>query len=170
LLARRPDLTIVPLRGNVATRLAKIERGEADATLLAAAGLDRLGMADVGHAVEVEEMLPAPSQGAIGVEVAAGNEEVRTLMAAIDHAPTHSCVAAERQLLAALGGDCRSAVAAYACVNDDRIWLRAEILSDQGGEIQRGEIRFTPGEPAPAMLAADLLARASPGLRGMFAP
>ena len=170
LLARRPDLKIVPLRGNVATRLAKIERGEADATLLAAAGLDRLGMTDVGHAVDVEELLPAPSQGAIGVEVVAGNTEVRTLVAAIDHAPTHSCIAAERQLLAALGGDCRSAVAAYACMDGDRIWLRAEILSDQGGEIQSGEMRFEPGEPAPAALAAELLARASPGLRGMFAP
>jgi hydroxymethylbilane synthase len=170
LLARRPDLRIVPLRGNVATRLAKIERGEADATLLAAAGLDRLGMTDVGHVVDVEDLLPAPSQGAIGIEVAAGNEEVRTLMAAIDHAPTHSCIAAERQLLAALGGDCRSAVAAYACMDGDRIWLRAEILSEHGDEIQRGERHFTPGEPAPASLAAELLAKASPALRGLFAP
>ena len=63
-----------------------------------------------------------------------------------------------------------SAVAAYACMEDARIWLRAEILSDQGGEIQRGEIRFVPGEPAPAALAAELLARATPDLRGMFAP
>jgi hydroxymethylbilane synthase len=171
LLARRPDLRIVPLRGNVATRLAKIERGEADATLLAAAGLDRLGMTDVGHVLTAEDMLPAPSQGAIGIEVATGNEEVRALMTAIDHGPTHHCIAAERQLLEALGGDCRSAVAAYACMDGEQIWLRAEILADDGSEIQRGEVRFAPCEQGPAAaLGAELLARASPALRGMFAP
>jgi len=169
LLARRGDLKIVALRGNVATRIAKIERGEADATLLAAAGLDRLGMNDVGHRIDVEEMLPAPSQGAIGVEVMAGNEDVRALIAAIDHDATHDCVAAERQLLEALGGDCRSAVAAYARIDGGPIWLRAELLAPDGSEVRHGEIRFGPdGHGAPAALAARLLAEASPALRGMF--
>jgi hydroxymethylbilane synthase len=171
LLARRPDLRIVPLRGNVATRLAKIERGDADATLLAAAGLDRLGMADTGRPIDVEDMLPAPSQGAIGVEVAAGNEEARALMSAIDHRATHDCIAAERQLLAALGGDCRSAVAAYACLDDDSVWLRAEILAPEGTEIQSAEARFAADDLGQASdIAVQLLAQASPALRGMFVP
>ncbi len=114
LLARRPDVEIVPMRGNVATRLAKLEKGEAEAILLAAAGLDRLGRTDVGAAIEVSEMLPAPSQGAIGVEIRAGNEEVRALVAPIDDQVTHACVGAERWLLEALGGDCRTPVAALA--------------------------------------------------------
>lgn len=169
LLARRPDLTIVPLRGNVATRIAKIERGEADATLLAAAGLDRLGMTDVGCTIEVEEMLPAPSQGAIGVEVLADHAEMRALVDAIDHGPTHRCITAERQLLEALGGDCRSAVAAYACMDGGRVWLRAELLSPDGSEIHSGEAHFAPGEQgAAAALAGELLADASPALREMF--
>lgn len=154
LRARRPDLEIVPIRGNVETRLAKIARGEVDATLLAAAGLDRLGI-DAGVPLD---LLPAPAQGAIGVETLAGRGELRDLIAAIDHRPTHEAVDTERAFLAALGGDCHSAVAAFA---SDGL-LRAEILSSDGLEIQAGE-----GEPEP--LALRLLAQASPALRAMFA-
>jgi len=169
LLARRPDLAIVPIRGNVATRLRKLQAGEADATLLAAAGLDRLGLADTGVAIAVEEMLPAPSQGAIGVEVLAANDGVRALAERIDHRATHLCLAAERCLLEALGGDCRSPVAAHACFEGDGIRLRAEILTDDGREAQRGENRLAPGDrDAPAALAAELLGRASPALRALF--
>lgn len=169
LLARRPDLEIVPLRGNVATRLAKIERGEADATLLASAGLFRLGLDDIGHELAVEDMLPAPSQGAIGVEVLARNGEVRTLVAAIDHHRTHDCVSSERRFLEALGGDCRSAVAALACCEDDSLWLRAELLTPDGSEVQRGEVRFRAGdEEAARDLAEGLLAQSSPALRSMY--
>jgi len=157
LLARRPDLEIVTMRGNVQTRLARLERGEADATLLAAAGLDRLGLGGVGKVVE--NMLPAPAQGAIGVEVRAGDDRVRALVEAIDDEPAHRCIAAERAFLAALGGDCRSAVAAHAI--DGR--LRAEILSPDGREVQAGE------DEDPAELARRLLAQASPALRAMFA-
>lgn len=156
LLARRPDLSIASIRGNVQTRLAKIERGEFDATLLAAAGLDRLCL-DLG--VPLEGLLPAPAQGAIGVEVRAEDQEVRALVAAIDHQETHHCVDMERAFLAALGGDCHSAVAAHA--RDGR--LEAEILSVDGREVRAGS-----GND-PAGLAARLLGEASPALRAMFA-
>ncbi len=157
LLARRPDLEIVTMRGNVQTRLAKLERGEADAALLAAAGLDRIGLADVGRALD--ELLPAPAQGAVGIEVLAGNDAVRALVAATDHLPTRRCVEAERAFLAALGGDCRSAVAAHA----DGRGLEAEILAPDGSEVRAGEGKD------PAELARRLLAAASPALRAMFA-
>lgn len=159
LLARRPDLRIVTLRGNVQTRLAKIERGEADATLLAAAGLDRLG---ITAGTVIDDMIPAPAQGAIGVEVRAADDAVRALVEAIDHAATHRCVDAERALLAALGGDCRSAVAAQGECRGDGIWLRAEILSPDGREVRSGE-----GD-APAALAEALLDQASADLKAMF--
>ena len=154
LLARRPDLETVSIRGNVQTRLAKVARGEVDATLLAAAGLDRLGI-DEGVPLD---LLPAPAQGAIGVEIRADRDDLRALLSAIDHAPTHAAVKAERAFLAALGGDCHSAVAALA---RDGV-LRAEILSSDGSEVQAGE-----GEPAE--LAGRLLAAASPALRSTFA-
>jgi hydroxymethylbilane synthase len=153
LLARRPDLHCAIIRGNVQTRLGKIEAGEFDATLLAAAGLDRLGLA-LGVGLD---LLPAPAQGAIGVEILAAREDLPSVLALIDHRPTHDAVAAERAFLAALGGDCHSAVAARAA---DGI-VQAEILSADGSEIHRGE-----GEPAD--LAARLLACASPALRAMF--
>ena len=162
LLARRPDLAIVAMRGNVQTRLAKVERGEADATLLAAAGLDRLGLRGVGK--PVDDMLPAPAQGAIGIEVLAGNDAVRALVGAIDDETTHLCVAAERAFLAALGGSCHSAVAAHAECRNGGIRLKGEILSADGREVRAGE-----GDD-PAALARCLLAEASPTLRAMFAP
>jgi hydroxymethylbilane synthase len=155
LLARRPDLHPVPIRGNVHTRLAKLARGEVDATLLAAAGLDRLGI-DAGVPVD---LLPAPAQGAIGVEILAERDDLRALLGAIDHRPTHAAVAAERAFLAALGGNCHSAVAALA----EGGRLKAEILSADGREVHAGE-----GEPEA--LARRLLEQASPALRAMFAP
>ncbi len=168
LLARRPDLDIVPIRGNVATRLRKLEMGEADATLLASAGLERLGQGEIGTVIA--DLLPAPSQGAVGVEVLAENKLVRRLIEAIDHRPTHLCVAAERRLLEGLGGDCRSPVAALAMLDGEEVRLRAEILTNDGREIERGEIRFAAGdEAAPMELARALLDRAGPALRALFA-
>ncbi len=163
LLARRPDLDIAPIRGNVQTRLNKIEAGEFDATLLAAAGLDRLGI-HIG--VPLDELLPAPAQGAIGVEILAGRDELAALLAAIDDTDTARCVDAERAFLAALGGDCRSAVAARAEAGHVRIRLKAELLSADGSEVQAGE---TAPDEGPADLAEALLARASAALRAMFA-
>lgn len=166
---RRPDLVPVLFRGNVATRLAKLDLGEADATLLAAAGLDRLGRRDIGHAVPIETMLPAPAQGAVGIEHLAARTDLAALLAAIDDAATHACVTAERALLAALGADCRSPVAALARLEGEAIHLRAEILSEDGALSEAGEARFAPGDArAPAALAAQLLGRAAPPLRALF--
>jgi len=168
LLARRPDLAILPFRGNVETRLRKIGLGEVDATLLAAAGLERLGRDDVG--IVLDDFLPAPAQGAIGVEVRSADRRVRTLVAAIDHRPTHACVAAERRLLEGLGGSCRSPVAALAVLDGDELWLRAEILTEDGAEVERGERLFASGdESAPIELARELLDRAPARLRALFA-
>jgi hydroxymethylbilane synthase len=154
MLARRPDLRTISIRGNVQTRRAKVARGEVDATLLAAAGLDRLGIAEGAPL----DLLPAPAQGAIGIETLAERGDLRDLLEAIDHRPTHRAVTAERAFLAVLGGDCHSAVAALAHGG----LLRAEILSGDGSEVQSGE-----GEPEE--LASRLLGQASPALRAMFA-
>ena len=167
ILARRPDLEIVSIRGNVATRLRKLQMGEADATLLAAAGLDRLGHSDIGAVLE--DMLPAPSQGAVGIEVLADNRHVAALVADIGDRTTEMCVAAERRLLEGLGGDCRSPVAALAVLDEGRIHLRAEILSSDGSEVSRGEMLFPPAKTeAPLGLARKLLEEASPTLRALF--
>jgi hydroxymethylbilane synthase len=162
----RPDLEIVLFRGNVDTRLAKVQAGEADATLLAAAGLDRLGR-DVGSPISVETMLPAPSQGAVGIETRRDDDAVREWLAVIDHADTSICVRAERALLARLGGDCRSPVAALAVREGRRLRLRAQILSPDGARAEAGEaVIGDPGEAAD--LAAQLLDRAAPELRAHF--
>lgn len=168
LLSRRSDLNIVAIRGNVATRLRKVEMGEADATLLAAAGLDRLGHPEIGSVLD--DLLPAPAQGAIGVEVVADNKSARARVAAIDHAPTHVCVAAERALLEALGGDCRSPVAALAQCEGDAVRLRAELLTNDGSQVERGEILVPAGDgEAIHAFARALLARAHPDIRLLFA-
>ncbi len=162
LLRARPDLKIVLFRGNVATRLSKLDGGEAEATLLAAAGLDRLNMADIGTPIEMAEMLPAPAQGAVGIETLTSNDRVRPLLQAINHAPTFACVMAERSFLAALNADCHSPVAAHAQIVQDAVWLKAEILSEDGQLCEAGE-----GND-PAALAKTLLDRAPPKLRAVF--
>lgn len=114
-LARRPDLTVLPLRGNVDTRLAKLAAGEVDATLLAVAGLNRLGRADtVQTALSVEQMLPAVSQGTVGLEIRADDAATRARIAPLHCPETARRTAAERALLAALDGDCRTPIAALA--------------------------------------------------------
>lgn len=165
----RPDLDVVLFRGNVATRLRKLADGEADATLLAAAGLDRLGQGEIGAPISAETMLPAPAQGAIGMETLRDNEQMRTLLAAIDHGVTSRCVHAERALLEILQADCRSPVAALAECRGDAIHLRAEIFSQDGDEAVSGEISFA-GEAGDAarQLANDLLDRATPPVRTLF--
>lgn len=165
----RPDLKIVSFRGNVATRIARVENGEADATMLAAAGLDRLGHPGVGAAVDIDAMLPAVAQGAVGIECRADDSATRGYLAAIDHGRTHTCVRAERGLLAALGGSCHSPVGVLAVLDGDQIHLRAEILTEDGAEHRSGELRFSPEDAAaPARLAAELLDGASPGLAALF--
>lgn len=169
MLRLRPDLQIVLFRGNVATRLEKLAHGEADATLLAAAGLDRLGRHEIGHAIPVETMLPAPSQGAVGVECLADRVQLRAFLGKIDHHDTSRCVTAERMLLAALGGDCSSPVAALAVLAEEGLWLRAELLTNDGRDHVIGEARFAEGDDvAIRALAASLLDEASPALKALF--
>lgn len=170
LLRLRPDLRIVSLRGNVATRIAKLEAGDVDATLLAAAGLDRLGLGDVGAAIPVGDMLPAAAQGAVGMECRTADVAVCAALAAIDDARTTACIAAERALLAGLGGTCHSPLAALARSVDGKIRLAAEILSPDGAEHVTGTVDMAVGDLRPAVaLAVDLLARASQPLRALFA-
>lgn len=141
LLARRPDLQIVSLRGNVETRLRKREAGEADAVLLAKAGLDRLGRAGViSRVLEASEMLPAAGQGAVAVLVRETDARARATIAAISHAPTLAAVTAERALLAALGGDCGTPIAAHAVLVDGRLVLDGALFSPDGSESVRGRI------------------------------
>jgi hydroxymethylbilane synthase len=134
-LRLRPDLRIVPLRGNVETRLRKIDEGAADATLLALAGLKRLGLAQAATAVlDVHEMLPAVGQGAIGIETRADDSRTRDLLGPINHADTAAALAAERAFLAMLDGSCRTPIAGYASVAAGRLRFRGMILRPDGSE------------------------------------
>jgi len=162
---RRPDLVITLFRGNVDTRLAKLASGEVDATLLAAAGLDRLGRRDVG--TPIADMLPAPAQGAVGIEVRRDDAAAVALVAAIDDIATSACVHAERGLLAALQADCHSPVAALATPQGHDIALTAELLSEDGTAHVAGHL-VGASETVGAALAADLLARAPAAVRRLF--
>lgn len=166
----RADLETVLLRGNVATRLAKLAAGEADATLLAAAGLDRLGLHDIGVVQDAALLLPAASQGAIGIECRSDDGRVHALVAAVDDARTHAAVMAERAFLAALGGDCRSPVAAHArFLNDGTLRLDGEIFSVDGADHVADHALIGDSEAA-AVLARRLLAEAPESVRRLFAP
>lgn len=165
----RPDIKTKLLRGNVATRLAKLADGDVDVTLLAAAGLDRLGMADVGTAQDISILLPAASQGAIGLECRSDDAATMGLIAAVNHAPTFAAVAAERAFLAGVGGDCRSPVAAHArWIEDDVLWLDAEIYSEDGGEHVTGHM-IVQGPDSAGNLAKDMLRDAPDAVRRLFA-
>jgi hydroxymethylbilane synthase len=166
LLHLRPDLDIILFRGNVATRLAKLQAGEADATLLAAAGLDRLDMSDIGRNIPTETMLPAPAQGAVGVETRTGDVTTAALIQAIDDQKTHNAILAERAFLAALSADCRSPVAALASLESGGFRLKGQIFSPDGKEMVSDEISLA--DSAPAALAQQLLDRASQDLRQLF--
>ncbi|WP_425229085.1 hydroxymethylbilane synthase [Sphingomonas sp.] len=171
LLRLRPDLRIVLFRGNVDTRLAKLAAGEADATLLAAAGLDRLKRPEIGAPIALDVMLPAPAQGAVGVEVRADDREAFLAVNAISDVITNFCVHAERGLLAALGANCHSPVAALA-VEDEQGGLRldAELLDEDGTAHVTGSAVGAIDAVLGATLAADLLARAPPSVARLFSP
>lgn len=170
MLRARPDLKIVLFRGNVDTRLTKLAAGEVDATLLAAAGLERLGRHDIGVAIPVGTMLPAPAQGAVGIETRADDLRAREVVGAIDHLPTRTCVLVERALLAALRADCHSPVAAFASIDGTTVTLRAELLAEDGSLFVTGEARGgAEGGDLAQRLASDLLDRAPPRVRALFA-
>jgi hydroxymethylbilane synthase len=171
LLAARPDLKIVPLRGNVDTRLKKLEAGEVDATILSAAGLHRLRMDHIGTAIPFDLMLPAPGQGALGVECRADDTDCMHMLKHLDDAGSRSMVMAERAFARALGGSCHTPVAALARVERTKIHLTGEILSPDGRERIRDEASFSCGEEEPAAkLARDMLERASEAIRSLFEP
>ncbi len=162
----RPDIAVVALRGNVETRLAKLERGEVDATLLAVAGLRRLGLAErITTILPPEEMLPAAAQGAIGIEIRTDDSASHALLAAVDDAPTAAQVTAERAVLAALGGSCRTPIAALAQTGGGAMRLRAMILRPDGSERLLAE-RQGPVADAAALgrdAGEELRRRAGPG-------
>jgi hydroxymethylbilane synthase len=170
LRALRPDVRISPIRGNVATRLAQIESGAFDATMLAAAGLDRLGMSELGKALPIDVMLPAASQGAIGIDHLAARADIPALLEPINDKATFTAVMAERAFLEAVGGNCHSPVAAHAIVDGESILLDGEILSENGSERHRAALHFAiDDEGGPARLARSLMDRASDSLRQLFA-
>ena len=133
-LVRRPDLKVVPFRGNVETRLNKLAAGLADATLLASAGLKRLGRENVGVVLEPAEMLPAAGQGVIAVEIRAGDSRMEALLEPVHHALTAACLGAERALLAALDGSCRTPIAALAEPEAQSLRLRALVALPDGSK------------------------------------
>ena len=130
---RRPDLRVCILRGNVDTRLRKLAEGQADATLLALAGLKRLRLEHhVSSIVPTEEMLPAVAQGAIGIEIRSEDTLAAALIAPLNHADTATCVAAERAFLARLDGSCRTPIAGLATIRDNQLAFRGMILATDG--------------------------------------
>ncbi len=161
----RPDLKVVDFRGNVNTRMRKLADGVAQATFLACAGLNRLNMADrITAPVPVEVMLPAVAQAVIGCEIRLDDEPTTSRLAPLHHDETAHCVAAERALLAALDGSCRTPIAALAELQGDRLSLRAQILRVDGSESLETQ-RQGPISDAAAMgqdAGAELLGRAGP--------
>jgi hydroxymethylbilane synthase len=163
---KRPDLTIVPLRGNVETRLRKLDEGVADATLLALAGLKRLGLANAATAVlDVDEFLPAVGQGAIGIETRADDARTRGLLAPINHADTFSALVAERAFLAVLDGSCRTPIGGHATISGGRLRFRGMVVKSDGSEAfettREGNVR--DAEKLGADAGAELKGRAGPG-------
>jgi hydroxymethylbilane synthase len=138
----RPDLRIVPLRGNVATRLAKLDAGEMDATILALAGMKRLGLeAHATHIMEVAEFLPAAGQGAIAIETRESDLRTREYLARIDHADTFTALACERAFLAVLDGSCKTPIGGYAEISGDTIHLRGLLAHPDGAPSIAHELR-----------------------------
>ncbi len=154
-LAIRPDLKIELLRGNVDTRLDKMRSGEVDATFLARAGLRRLGRAEAEREpVDPSTMLPAPAQGCVGIEIRSDDDEARAALAPLDHIDSHVAAAAERGVLEALDGSCRTPIAAYAIVDGSDIYLRGEAIAPDGKHRWAEDIRATLPDATPAAAAA----------------
>lgn len=167
ILHRRPDLTVVPFRGNVETRLRKLGEGEADATLLAYAGLKRLEREDVITGVfDTDVMLPAAAQGAIGVEARIDDTAVLDLLAALDHSETSICIASERAVLAALDGSCRTPIGAFATLDaaGDTLSLQGLVARPDGSELHR------LSDAAPVADAVAMATELGNRLRAKMAP
>lgn len=162
LRARYPQLVIKSLRGNLDTRLKKLDAGEYDAIILAAAGLIRLGLKDRIKAVLTpEQSLPAPGQGALGIELVAGDAAMAAVVAPLNDPETAHCVRAERALSRALGGSCQVPLGGYAVIDNGELWLRAFVASVDGKDMVAGEVRGNPAddEALGSRLADELRAR-----------
>ncbi len=161
LRAARPDLVIRDLRGNVNTRLAKLDAGDYDAIILAAAGLKRLEMAHrIAAFIEPEQSLPANGQGAVGIECRLDDHELHALLAPLEHPETRIRVLTERAMNRALQGGCQVPIGAYALVQGEEVWLRGLVGSPDGARVIRDEIRgpLAEGEALGHTLAQRLLA------------
>jgi len=162
IMARFPSAEIIPLRGNVNTRLAKLDAGDYDAIILASAGLLRLGKASrIRQRLEVAVSLPAIGQGAIGIECRSDDSEINTLLAALHHKPTGVCVAAERAMNARLNGGCQVPIAGFAIEQDGQLFMRGLVGDPNGSVLYRSEGYgdLTQPEALGRSLADDLLAQ-----------
>ncbi|MDQ2695858.1 MAG: hydroxymethylbilane synthase [Pseudomonadota bacterium] len=167
MLARYPHLQVLTLRGNVNTRLARLDAGDYDAVILAAAGLKRLDLAGrIACLLPPEVSLPAIGQGAIGIECRADDTRVLKLIRVLDHPPTHTRIAAERAMNARLQGGCQVPLAGYAELDGDTLHLRGLVGDPQGRQLIRGEVRgpAAAAERLGVALAEDLLARGADAL------
>jgi hydroxymethylbilane synthase len=165
LLHRRGDLSVVPFRGNVDTRLKKLAAGEVDATVLAYAGLRRLDRAaEASCVLETDEMLPSPCQGAIGLECRESDARVRQMLDVVTDAPTAVCIAAERAMLAAIDGSCRTPFAGLAELADGEVRVRGLVIRPDGSELIEASRRGPAREAASIGrdLGAELRRRAGP--------
>ena len=159
ILALRPDLRVRPLRGNVDTRLSKLDAGEVDAIVLAMAGLTRLGWSQrVAEALPSSLFLPAPGQGALGVECRADDDQILALLAPLREPATAACVEAERGVSAGLGADCSQPLAAYAQLRGEAVLLQALLASPDGGTVLRAEAEG-PAEQVANLVVEDLKAQ-----------
>ena len=169
LLRLRPDLKIAPLRGNVETRLRKVEEGEVDATLLASAGLKRLAI-DAGFAIPTEVVLPAPGQAVIGMECRTNDTRTQSVLSTVNNQITYSCVMAERAFTRALGATCASPVAAFCVLEDGDLRMRAQLFSEDGKDMIEQRAAFDCDDlKTPAELARQMLAEAPETIRSLFA-
>jgi hydroxymethylbilane synthase len=168
LLSIRTDFKIVPLRGNVETRLRKVQEGEIDATLLACAGLKRLGIS-AGTAVPTEVILPAPAQAVIGIECRTDDNPTQSVLTTVNNQITYWCVMAERAFTRALGATCSSPVAAFAVLEDGDLHIRAQIFSEDGKDMVEQRAVFDCGdEKTPASMAKEMLGKAPDSIRSLF--
>jgi len=164
----RPDLKIVPIRGNVETRLKKVESGEVDATLLACAGLKRLEI-DAGTAIPTEIILPPPGQAVIGIECRTDDTRTQSVLTTVNNDITYNCVMSERAFSRALGGTCHSPVAAFCVIEDGDLRMRAQLFSEDGRELVEDRAVFDCGDrETPEELARSLLAKAPESIRRLF--
>jgi hydroxymethylbilane synthase len=170
LLAYRPDLKVEPIRGNVDTRIRKAVDGQYDAIILAAAGVNRLGLDEhITHYLSFDVMMPAPGQGALGIQYRAGDTQTQRFLKAIDHTSTRLAVTAERAFLAALGGGCSLPLGAYASVDGDTIQLQGVITAPDGSRVLRVSANGTDAQSLGEYLAQKSLAEGAGDLLALAA-